>query len=132
MSVMPEQKRITVVNDNPEFLRLMQDVLQDADYPATLLSGDRDNATELIEASDPDVLIIDLRLGNGGMSGLDILRWTRDHPTLRHVPVIVCTADSWAVEELDADLSGMGDVRVLIKPFAMADLHDALKKATRA
>jgi hypothetical protein len=43
---MPERKRITVVNDNPEFLGLMQDVLQDASYPATLIDGDRENARE--------------------------------------------------------------------------------------
>jgi CheY-like chemotaxis protein len=129
---MPELKRITVVNDNPEFLQLMQDVLQDASYPATLVSGDRDNATDLIEASDPEILIIDLRLGREGMKGLDILRWTRDHPTLRRVPAIVCTADSWGVEEVRADLNDMGNVTVLMKPFAVQDLYDLLAQAAEA
>src|SRR5918999_4280069 len=123
---MPERKRITVVNDNPEFLQLMQDLLQDASYPSTLISGDRDNATELIEASDPEILIIDLRLGSDGLKGLDILRWTRDHPILRGVPAIVCTADSWGVEAVRAELNGAGTVTVLVKPFTLEDLYRVL------
>jgi CheY-like chemotaxis protein len=126
---MPEPKRVTVVNDNPEFLQLMQDLLQDANYPATLVAGERDNATELIEASDPEILVIDLRLGSEGMKGLDILRWTRDHPTLRRVPAIVCTADSWGVEEVRADLNEMGNVTVLMKPFGVEELYALLHEA---
>jgi CheY-like chemotaxis protein len=128
---MPEPKRVTVVNDNPEFLQLMQDLLQDASYPTTLISGDRDNATELIETSDPQILIVDLRLGSDGMKGLDILLWARDHPTLRHVPVIICTADSWNLEKVKADLGEVGSVTYLAKPFGIEELYEVLAKATR-
>jgi CheY-like chemotaxis protein len=126
---MPERKRITVVNDNPEFLGLMQDVLQDASYPATLIDGDRENARELIEASDPEILVIDLRLGTDSLKGMEILRWLRDHPTYRHIPVIVCTADSWAVESMAEELNGMPKVTVLLKPFSVEALHAALGTA---
>jgi CheY-like chemotaxis protein len=126
---MPERRRITVVNDNPEFLGLMQDVLQDASYPATLIDGDRENARELIEASDPEILVIDLRLGTDSLKGMEILRWLRDHPTYRHIPVIVCTADSWAVESMAEELNRMPNVTVLLKPFSVEALHAALGTA---
>lgn len=126
---MPERRRITVVNDNPEFLGLMQDVLQDASYPATLIDGDRENARELIEASDPEILVIDLRLGTDRLKGMEILRWIRDHPTYRHIPVIVCTADSWAVESMAEELNRMPKVTVLRKPFSVEALHAALGTA---
>jgi CheY-like chemotaxis protein len=126
---MPERRRITVVNDNPEFLGLMQDVLQDASYPATLIDGDRENARELIEASDPEILVIDLRLGTDSLKGMEILRWLRDHPTYRHIPVIVCTADSWAVESMAEELNRMPKVTVLLKPFSVEALHAALGTA---
>jgi CheY-like chemotaxis protein len=129
---MPERKRVTVVNDNPEFLQLMQDLLQDASYPATLISGDRENATELIRDSEPEVLIIDLRLGSDEMKGLDILRWTREHPVLRHVPAIVCTADSWGVESVQAELKGYGNVSVLVKPFSVDQLYGAMSEVASA
>jgi CheY-like chemotaxis protein len=129
---MPERKRVTVVNDNPEFLQLMQDLLQDASYPATLISGDRENATELIRDSEPEVLIIDLRLGSDEMKGLDILRWTRKHPVLRNVPAIVCTADSWGVESVQAELKGYGNVTVLVKPFSVNQLYGAMSEVASA
>src|SRR5689334_8322627 len=38
----------------------------------------------------PDVLLLDLRMPE--MSGLDVLRWVRQHPHLEHLAVIVVTA----------------------------------------
>jgi len=37
-----------VVNDSPEFLDVMADVLHDHRYAATVVDGDRDDAVELI------------------------------------------------------------------------------------
>lgn len=123
---MPELKRVTVVNDSPEFLELMQDLLHDANYPTTLVDGDRDNAMELIEASEPELLIVDLRLGSDELKGLDILRQIRRHPQLRPVPTLVCTADRWALEEAGEELRSMAGVAVLHKPFGVAELYRAL------
>jgi hypothetical protein len=39
------------------------------------------------------------------------------------VPAIVCTADSWGVEDVRADLDGLGNVSVLVKPFSIEDLY---------
>ena len=123
---MPELKRVTVVNDSPDFLSLMADLLMDANYPATLIDGDRPEAKKLVEASQPEILIIDLRLGNEGLSGLEILRWVREHPELAHVPTIVCTADHWSLERVRAELDAMAGVSILLKPFSVDDLYQAL------
>jgi len=128
VGAMPEPKRVTVVNDDPAFLELMQDLLQDATYPATLIDGDRDNALELVEASDPQVLIVDLRLGSDELKGLDILRQVRRHPTLRTVPTVVCTADTWSLREFAEELRSMPGVSILTKPFQIADLYRMLEE----
>jgi CheY-like chemotaxis protein len=125
---MSELRRVTVVNDSPDFLELMADLLHDASYPATLVDGDRDNATELIEVSQPEILIIDLRLGSDQLKGMDILRWVRNHPELSGVPTIVCTADSWAVERMGDELRAMPHVTVLEKPFSVDQLYEALRE----
>jgi CheY-like chemotaxis protein len=39
---------VVVVNDSPEFLELMADLLHDERYPVTVIDGDRGNAVELI------------------------------------------------------------------------------------
>jgi CheY-like chemotaxis protein len=128
LGAMAEPKRVTVVNDNPAFLELMQDLLQDATYPATLIDGDRDNALELIAASDPEIMIVDLRLGSDQLKGLDILRRVRQHPALRAVPTVVCTADTWSLEEFAEELRSTPGVSILTKPFAIADLYRVLEK----
>jgi CheY-like chemotaxis protein len=124
---MPELRRVTVVNDNPEFLELMQDLLQDATYPATLISGDRDNAMELIEASEPDILIVDLRLGTHELKGMDIVREVRRRPEFDSVPMLVCTADRWALNGLGDELEAMQGVGILPKPFAIDELYRSLE-----
>ena len=125
---MPELRRVTVVNDNPEFLELMQDLLQDASYPATLINGDRDNAMGLIEASEPEILIIDLRLGAHELKGLDIVREIRRRPQFDTVPMLVCTADRWALNGVGEELDAMQRVGVLAKPFSIDELYGKLEK----
>lgn len=125
---MPEPKRVTVVNDNPEFLQLMQDLLQDASYPATLIDGDRENAFELILASEPEILIIDLRLRSAEFHGLQILNLVRDHETLRKVPTVICSADAWGIDQVRAEVEAMEKLAVLTKPFAISDLYRVLRE----
>lgn len=125
---MPELKRVTVVNDSPEFLQLMQDLLQDADYPATLIDGERENAFELIEASEPEILIVDLRLGANDKRGLEILGLVREDDTLRNVPTVICTADRWGMEAVEEAIAAFPHVAVLTKPFAIADLYRVLEE----
>ena len=129
---MPEPRRVTVVNDSPDFLELMADLLHDANYPATLIDGDRDNATELIEASQPQILIVDLRLGSQELRGMDILRWVRKHPELSEVPTVVCTADKWGVDQVADELASLRNVTVLIKPFSVEELYRSLRDLATA
>lgn len=121
--------RVTVINDHPEFLELMQDLLQDASFPATLIAGDRPNVMELIEVSDPELLIIDLRLGTGELKGMELLRAVRAHQTLSEVPTIVCTGDHWALEEIGEELRATERVVLLSKPFTIAELHARIDEA---
>lgn len=129
---MSEMQRVTVVNDSPEFLRLMADVLHDADYPTTVIDGDRDDATDLIEAAEPQILIIDLRLGSEGLRGMEILRWARQHPQLSRVPTIICSADRYGVEQVQEELDAIYGVTVLMKPFGVDELYAALRQLAPA
>jgi CheY-like chemotaxis protein len=124
---MPQPKRVTVVNDSPEFLQLMQDLLQDASYPATLIDGDRENAFDLIQASQPEILIVDLRLGSEGLRGLELLKLVRGDDELRRVPTVICTADAWGVDGAREEIEAIDQVAVLTKPFAIDDLYGVLR-----
>ena len=64
--------RVTVVNDNPDFLDLVGDLLGELNYKTTLVDGDRPDAIVTIAESHPDVLIVDLRMGSDALHGWDI------------------------------------------------------------
>ena len=78
---MPERRpRISVVNDNAEFLDLMAAILdEDAGYDVSLFKGEVVEISELA-ASDPDLIIVDLLLG--GASGWEIVTLARSDERL--------------------------------------------------
>ncbi len=112
--------RISVINDNPEFLELMSAILDDdAGYAVTLLTGDS-TAVDDIAASSPDLIIVDLLLG--GASGWDIVALARAHERLADVPIIICSADVVALRDRESELEEIGRVHVLAKPFGIDEV----------
>ena len=109
--------RITVINDNPEFLELMSAILdEDAGYAVTLINGEA-AAIDDIAASKPHLMIVDLLLG--GASGWDIVALSRADERLADVPIIICSADVLALRDREAELAQIGNVHVLAKPFGI-------------
>ena len=120
--------RITVVNDNPEFLELVHDILEDEHFETTAIDGDRDDALALVVQSNPDLLIIDLRMGSDELHGWDIAQQVRREPSLEGLPLIVCSADQTALLSLADDLAETKKVETLLKPFAISELTAAIDR----
>ena len=123
----PELTHVVVVNDNPDFLELMADLLQDERYPTTVINGDRENAVELIRGASPDAMIIDLRLGRDDLHGWDVLQEVRADPELRDLPTLICTGDTRALQEMADEISGMRRVDSITKPFSIDELLSKLE-----
>jgi CheY-like chemotaxis protein len=121
-----QPQRVTVVNDNLEFLKLMGDLLKEERYPVTLVDGDRGDAVDLIRASKPQALIIDLRLGGAELHGWDVLRSLRSDPDLSELPTLICTGDLRGLEQVADQLVGMRRVSTLKKPFDIDELFSKL------
>ena len=109
--------RVTVVNDNPEFLELVRDILEGDRYDTTTIDGDRDDALDAICASRPDLLMIDLRKGPHELHGWDIAQQVRREPELGGLPILICSADTDALEAIKDDLAATRHVATLTKPF---------------
>jgi CheY-like chemotaxis protein len=125
--MIPEQTHVVVVNDSPEFLELMADVLSDQRYPVTVIDGDRDNAAELIRAAVPDALIIDLRQGRAELHGWEVLQEVRRDPELSELPTLVCSGDTPALAELADEVASMRRVDTIAKPFHIDELFSKLE-----
>jgi CheY-like chemotaxis protein len=113
----PRRPRISVVNDNPDFLELMSAILdEDAGYDVRLFDGQR-TGIDVLADSDPDLVIVDLLLA--GASGWEIVSLGRADERLAAVPIIVCSADVAALRERTDELEQVGNVHVLAKPFSI-------------
>ena len=118
--------RISVVNDNPDFLELMSAILdEDAGYDVTLFDGEKTSIAELV-ASDPELVIVDLVLG--GASGWEIVTLTRAEPKLADLPIIICSADVTALRERSDELERIGNVHILAKPFSLDEITDVVER----
>ncbi len=114
--------RVTVVNDNAEFLDLVHDILEGDRYETTLIDGDRPDVLDLIGSSDPDLLMIDVRLGVEGDHGWEIAQAVRGEPQFSELPVLLCSADVLALKGLESGLAETRSVATLEKPFTIDDL----------
>ncbi len=128
---MPEHDpRITVVNDNPEFLEMMNVLLEEeSGYDVTTIDGDEIEDVEPIRRSRPELLIIDLRLRReGGLSGWAVLQAVRGDPELGRLPIILCTGDLQGLEEHAEAIVQDPKVETLQKPFHVAELEDLVRR----
>ena len=105
---------IAVVDDDAPFLDLMDLLLRDEGY-RTLLRQAGDGAYDLIQAAQPDLVILDLRLERPD-GGLAVLAQLRRDPATRTIPIILCTADTWYLREQGDRLREQG-YALVPKPF---------------
>ena len=120
--------RVTVINDNPEFLALMGDILTSDHFVATLLDEDRPDVLERARKSNPDVLMVDLGPGVGHLPGWDIAQVLRRDPELARLTILVCSGDYQAMERLGDQAATDRQVELLRKPFALDQLTDAIHR----
>ena len=118
--------RITIVNDSPEFLELVDEILEGDRYDTVTIDGDRPDTLELIRASRPDLLMIDIRLGVEGDHGWQIAQQVRREPGLEELPVLLCSADVVSLSEIEEDLEETRRVRTIAKPFTIDSLLEAI------
>jgi len=114
---------ILVVDDDPEMLRLAQDVLAEAGY-APILTGDPDELPGLIRTHRPRLVLLDLVLP--GTDGLELME---NVPELEGLPVIfisVYGGDETIVRALDA-----GATDYIVKPFSPSELIARVRAALR-
>lgn len=114
--------RVTVVNDNPEFLELMREVLEDECYETTTIDGVREDALDAVRSSRPELLILDLRLSSEGLLGWDLAQEIRRDRQFEDLPVLLCSADLQALRDVEEELEGQRAVEVLPKPFGIDQL----------
>ena len=122
---MPEAApaRIAVINDDTTFLSLMSDLLESIEGHEVLVCKEGDRAYHFVKQHQPDLIILDIRMGNQE-TGWTILEVLTLDPQTRPIPLIVCSAAIVELQAHEALLHKFG-IDVLPKPF---DLDVLLEK----
>lgn len=90
-------KRVLVVDDEPDAVDLLTQILQDEDYQVKgVLSGEE--ALLSLDATPQDIILLDLLMPE--MDGFEVIQRVKANPKWRDIPIIVVTAKDLS----DADL----------------------------
>jgi response regulator RpfG family c-di-GMP phosphodiesterase len=86
---------ILVVDDTPDNLSLMSELLKDTYRIKAVNNGER--ALKSVQGDRPDLTLLDIM--RPGLSGYDVIRELKAAPASRHIPVIFLMAMSAAEDE---------------------------------
>jgi two-component system, OmpR family, response regulator len=115
---------VIVVDDAPEIRRMLTRYLEDH-LVSVKAASSRAELTRHLECSEPDLIILDLRLGQD--DGLDVLRDIRSDSD---IPVIIMTGHH--SDEIDRIVGlELGADDYLVKPFSLRELLARIRAVLR-
>jgi CheY-like chemotaxis protein len=86
---MSEQKRLLMIDDDPDFVEGIKSILEGADYVVDV-EYNPDDGFKALQANPPDMLLLDIMMGRGA-EGVMLARKIRKDPVLRDIPVLIIT-----------------------------------------
>jgi len=116
---------IAVVNDDPDYLEMMRDLLEDLGYQAFFCTRDS-GAYDAIKQYRPDLILADIRMERPD-SGIRLVEQLRQDAETQDIPVIVVTADIFFLETY-ARWMETHNCATLTKPFLIEDLERLIEQ----
>lgn len=113
---------ILVVDDNREFCMGMRLVLEDNGFQVAT-APDVASALNIMKAKQPALILTDVKLP--GADGYALLQAVKQHPSWRHIPVVLVTA---AGRGESAHARAMGADGCVTKPFDLAGLLEKIEQ----
>jgi len=115
---MNNKKLILIIDDIPENLRLLGEMLEKAGYEV-LVATSGPAALQVAEASpSPDLILLDVMMP--GMDGFEVCRRLKASPVSRLIPVIFISAIGMTSRKLQAFRAGAVDY--ITKPFKIEEV----------
>ncbi|HYL15988.1 MAG TPA: HD domain-containing phosphohydrolase [Terriglobales bacterium] len=122
LSARRRSPRVLVVDDNPDVMLLMQELLASRGYDATSVSHAADAEAE-IRRNPPDLVLLDVVMP--GKSGYELCRDIKENPATRLIPVVLITGLSDREDKLRGIEAGADDF--LNKPIFAEELFARVK-----
>ena len=108
-------KRLLLVDDEQELLKMVSDILKDAGFETVLTAMTVKEAILTAKEDTPDLIVLDVMLPDG--DGFSLMQQLR---TFTNVPIIFLTAKDEAADKLSG--LGLGADDYISKPFMPQEL----------
>ncbi|GGP26210.1 chemotaxis response regulator CheY [Silvimonas amylolytica] len=122
---MPDNNmRFLVVDDFSTMRRIVRNLLKELGFSNVEEAEDGQIALHKLQNSTYDFVVTDWNMPN--MTGLELLQQVRANAQLKHLPVLMVTAE--AKKENIIAAASAGASGYIVKPFTAATLDEKLKK----
>ncbi len=116
--------KILVVDDFSTMRRIIKNLLKDLGFTNIQEADDGTTALPMLVQGDFDFVVTDWNMP--GMQGIDLLRAIRSDDKLKHLPVLMVTAEAKKEQIVAAAQAGVNGY--VVKPFTAATLKEKLDK----
>ena len=116
--------KILVVDDFSTMRRIIKNLLRDLGFTNVSEADDGSTALPMLQNGDFDFVVTDWNMP--GMQGIDLLREIRKDDDLKHMPVMMVTAEAKKEQIVAAAQAGVNGY--IVKPFTAATLKGKLEK----
>jgi two-component system, chemotaxis family, chemotaxis protein CheY len=122
---MPDPKmRFLVVDDFSTMRRIVRNLLKELGFTNVDEAEDGQIALTKLQAGGFDFVVTDWNMPN--MDGLTLLQTIRSSPSLKHLPVLMITAEAKKENIIAAAQAGASGY--IVKPFTAATLGEKMQK----
>jgi two-component system chemotaxis response regulator CheY len=116
--------KILVVDDFSTMRRIVRNLLKELGFTNVHEAEDGVEALAKLRGGDFEFIVSDWNMPN--MSGIDLLRAVRADPSLKHLPLLMVTAEAKRENIIEAAQAGASGY--VVKPFTAATLDEKLQK----
>jgi len=116
--------KVLIVDDFSTMRRIIKNLLRDLGFTNTFEADDGNSALPLLKGGDFEFVVTDWNMPV--MQGIDLLKEIRKDPKLKHLPVLMVTAEAKREQIIEAAQAGVNGY--IVKPFTAGTLQSKLDK----
>ena len=121
---MDKNMKILIVDDFSTMRRIIKNLLRDLGFTNTQEADDGTTALPMLQNGNFDFVVTDWNMP--GMQGIDLLKAIRADAKLKHLPVLMVTAESKREQIIEAAQAGVNGY--VVKPFTAVTLEEKINK----
>ncbi|MDO9452657.1 MAG: chemotaxis response regulator CheY [Stagnimonas sp.] len=121
---MNKNLKILVVDDFSTMRRIVKNLLNELGFTDISEADDGKTALPMLQAGNFEFVVTDWNMP--GMPGIDLLRAIRADDRLKHLPVLMVTAEAQREQIIEAAKAGVSGY--IVKPFTGVTLKEKLDK----